>query len=207
MKDIEKTKQKKQTCSLMNLSKSLELFKEGGRDNLNRISDKYSDITKKLFFEKAEFHEEKYLRNIDVTLETGKNSRKMRRIVEKRMSQAWSKQFKGLSKEDSGNYHRSGMIRAISYQLYNMGQIENNLYRGMSSHWKKAYDNITKQYVLKKKCQYGSIEEAETAVQAWKQKHIDDTKQLVAYKCCECGCYHIGHMKYENTQNNKKRPA
>lgn len=52
---------------------------------------RFKGQTYKLFDEKLKFKEGKLLRNFDIEIETAKDSKKVRRIVEKRMSQAYYK--------------------------------------------------------------------------------------------------------------------
>lgn len=186
-------KQKKQTGSLMNITDGLELLKNTNSNVHNRISKQYSDITKKLFYEQLDFLDGKYLKNVDIALEKGKVTRKTRRIVEKRMCQTWNRQFKGSSRKEDGNFKRHSMIRATSYQLYNMGLVEDNLERSASTHWKVAFDFTTQQYVLKKKCQYDTWDEAQAAIVAKRTTTSDNRGELDAYQCRHCGHFHIGH--------------
>ena len=193
MKKMTSQKQKKQSGSLMNFSDGLELLKTTNASVHNRISKQYTDITKKIFYEQLDFLDGKCLKNVDISLEKGKVTRQTRRIVEKRMCQTWNKQFKGSSRKENGNFKRHSMIRATSYQLHNMGQVENDLERSASTHWKVSFDFTTQQYVLKKKCQYDTLDEARAAILKRMANSSDNRGELKAYQCRHCGHYHIGH--------------
>ena len=54
------------------------------------------------------------------------------------------------------------MKRATSFQLHNLGQVENvyGVSRTTSTHWKRSYDPITGEVVFKKKMAYSTLEEA-----------------------------------------------
>ena len=84
------------------------------------------------------------LRNLDVTIEDSQSARKIRRIVEKRMCQAYFRQHSEDFRQN-GNMDRHLMSRATSFQLFNIGQIDDIKYqkREHSSHWKKKYDPVT----------------------------------------------------------------
>lgn len=152
--------------------------------------------TYKLFDEKLRFMEGKMLRNFDVETETARDSKKVRRIVEKRMSQAYYRMnCKATSRSLNSRNDRYWMKRATAYQLYNIGQIEHvkNISRGFSTHWKRAFDLITGQIVFKKKMAYSSYEEAMAAIEQWYKKHPEDMGMMEAYKCSICKKWHIGH--------------
>ena len=196
MKKMTSKKQNKQAGSLMNITDGLELLKNANSNVHNRISKQYSDITKKLFYEQLDFLDGKCLKNVDISLEKGKVTRKTRRIVEKRMCQTWNRQFKGSSRKEDGNFKRHSMIRATSYQLYNMGLVENDLERSACTHWKVAFDFTTQQYVLKKKCQYDTLDEAQAAIMVRRTTTSENHGELDAYQCRHCGHYHIGHSSF-----------
>ena len=85
--------------------------------------------------------------------------------------------------------------RAIAFQLYNIGQIENvkDNSREVSSHWKEMFDQYTKDVVLKKKMAYRTEKEAMDAICQWRKDHPSDMIEMVAYKCSSCDKWHIGH--------------
>lgn len=149
--------------------------------------------TSRLFEERLKFKNGMLLRNFDIETESAKESRKVRRIVEKRMSQAYHKMNKAYL-DTSTNYDRYWENRATSYQLYNIGQIERVRYksRGLSTHWKRAYDPMTGEVVLKKKMAYHTKEEAIAAANLWNMTKADEG-HVHAYKCAYCKCWHIGH--------------
>lgn len=157
---------------------------------------RFKGQTYKLFDEKLRFKEGKLLRNFDIEIETAKDSKKVRRIVEKRMSQAY---YKMNCKRESGNRkdrnHRYWMKRATAFQLYNIGQVEHvkNVSRGISTHWKRMFDPITGEIVFKKKMSYNTYEEALNAINIWYRNRPEDKGSLQAYVCTICGKWHIGH--------------
>lgn len=155
---------------------------------------RYEYVTKRIFLERIKAADNRYLRNIDITLENGKTARLVRRIVEKRMSQACHRQYKNFG-ADKTNRTRHRITRAVSYQLYNIGQIDNclELHRDVASHWKYRYDHVTSQFVLKKKVEYATLQDANLAIIQWQVAHSNDKTPMVAYKCSHCHYYHIGH--------------
>ena len=162
---------------------------------LNSIGQakRYVSTTKKLYGEKLRFKGGQYLKDIDISMEDGATSRKVRRIVEKRMCQAYHRQHKQLTRNDGQDRHY--MKRATSFQLHNLGQIEceSGVCRSQSTHWKKTYDPITGEVVFKKKMAYSSFEEAAEAARQYMMRHPEETVPMTAYKCAFCGKWHIGH--------------
>ena len=77
-------------------------------------SERYDSITRELFREKLHCNGDTWLRNFDVSTETGDISRKVRRIVEKRMCQHYHQQHKHWFREEN-NRARHNMKRAVSY--------------------------------------------------------------------------------------------
>ena len=135
----------------------------------------------------------KYLKDVDITMEDGATSRKVRRIVEKRMCQAYHRQHKNCGQ--NGGRDRHYMKRATSFQLHNLGQIEceTGVCRTESTHWKRSYDPITGEVVFKKKMGYSTYEEAMEAARQFSLRHPEDKRTISAYKCAYCGMWHIGH--------------
>lgn len=162
---------------------------------LNSIGQakRYVSTTKKLYGEKLRFKGGQYLKDIDISMEDGATSRKVRRIVEKRMCQAYHRQHKQLTRNDGQDRHY--MKRATSFQLHNLGQIEceSGVCRSQSTHWKKTYDPITGEVVFKKKMAYSSYEEAAEAARQYMMRHPEETVPMTAYRCAFCGKWHIGH--------------
>ena len=154
---------------------------------------RFEGTTKRLFHEKLRFKGGQKLRSIDIEIEDGYTSRKVRRIVETRMCQAYHKQNKSYS--EKGNKDRYYMKRATSFQLHNLGQVENvyGVSRTTSTHWKRSYDPITGEVVFKKKMAYSTLEEAQAAAIEFNRRHPHDKTKVTAYKCAYCGKYHIGH--------------
>ncbi len=161
---------------------------------------RFMSTTKKLYSEKLKCMDGKYLKDIDITMEDGATSRKVRRIVEKRMCQAYHRQHKNCS--HVGGRDRHYMKRATSYQLYNLGQIEceTGVCRTESTHWKRTYDPITGEVVFKKKMAYSTYEEAAEAARQLMLSRPNDKRLVSAYKCAYCGKWHIGHY----TPNEEK---
>lgn len=157
---------------------------------------RFKEQTDKLFDERLRFMDGRLLRNFDIEIETARDSKKVRRIVEKRMSQAY---YKMNCKKESGNRkdrnHRYWMKRATAFQLYNIGQVEHvkNVSRGISTHWKRMFDPITGDIVFKKKMSYNTYEEALNAINIWYRNRPEDKGNLQAYVCTICGKWHIGH--------------
>lgn len=157
---------------------------------------RFKGQTDKLFDERLKFMDGKLLRNFDVETETARDSKKVRRIVEKRMSQAYYKMnCKAASRCDNSRNHRYWMKRATAFQLYNIGQVEHvkNVSRGLSTHWKRMYDPITGEIVFKKKMAYRNYEEAMEAIDLWYKNRPEDFGKMGAYKCSVCKKWHIGH--------------
>lgn len=115
-------------------------------------SKQYRDTTKALYHEKLKFKDNERLLNVDVTIEDKKTSKKVRKIIEKRMCQAYFKQNKDRFHEDN-NRSKHNMKRAVSFQLHNMGQIEDiyNMRRERNTHWKVEFDQLSGNFVYKKK--------------------------------------------------------
>ena len=178
--------------------KSICLFskKSNGRVKLQGQEERFKGETKRLFGERLRFKGNMFLRNFDIETETPKDSRKVRRIVEKRMCQAYHRRNKRMLYDDSlRRFEHYWMNRAISFQLYNIGQMENvsSVCRGYSTHWKREFDEYTGQIVFKKKMAYSSEEEANKAVNEWQRTHPQDKREMSAYKCAICKKWHIGH--------------
>ena len=155
-------------------------------------SERYRDATRRIYSERLRFNDKVRLRNFDVNMATPSDSRKVRRIVEKRMCQAYHRQSRTSGHDDS-NRRRHDMRRAVSYQLHNLGQIEEVTHRNVNSHWKPAVDCVTGKRVLKPKQAYNSLEDAEMAAQHYTKRHPREALPMVAYKCAYCNKYHIGH--------------
>lgn len=175
------------------LERHMERKRNCGGNDLYGQAKRFKGTTGNLFNEKLRFLDGENLRNVDVELEDGATSRKVRRIVEKRMCQAYHKQNK--SGQNHGNGRRHYMQRATSFQLFNIGQVENVRYkdRGESTHWKRVYDPNTGDVVFKKKTAFSSYEEAMNGIQHFRENHPTDSKEMHAYVCSHCGRYHIGH--------------
>lgn len=155
---------------------------------------RYEAVTKKLYAEKLRFKENKNLREADVTLMEGKDARKVRRIVEKRMCQEYHRQHKSCSDYKETGKTRHEMDRAVSYELYNLGQLCGYTHkRGFGTHWKKVFDYSTGEFVMKKKVEYDTIEEAQLSIELYRYAHPDDNRPMEAYFCEHCHHYHIGH--------------
>lgn len=160
---------------------------------LNSIGqrERYHDITKSISKERIKCCDSKYLRNLDISILEPKESRMIRRIVEKRMCQEYHRQHKEAF-HTNGNKSRHQMRRAVSYQLYNIGQMEgDHMQRESGTHWKWKYDRNIKEWVLKKKKAYRTEEEAEAAANEFMKKHPEEI--LNVYQCAYCNMYHIGH--------------
>lgn len=168
-------------------SDNVDLYKIGQRE-------RYHDITKSISKEKIKCCESKYLRNLDITIMDPKESRMIRRIVEKRMCQEYHKQHKD-DFHSSGNKSRHQMKRAVSYQLYNIGQMEgDDIHRDNGTHWKWKYDRNLKEWVLKKKVAYKTEEEAQEAAIEYMTRNPQEGK-ISVYKCSYCNMFHIGHAR------------
>ncbi len=171
--------------------------KVNGRMKIAGQEVRFKDETEQLFKERLRFKEGMLLRNFDIETENAKDSRKVRRIVEKRMSQAYHRRNKRTKDGDSHdvNNERYWMKRATSFQLYNIGQVENvnSLSRGLSTHWKRCYDPQIGEIVFKKKMAYSTLEEALKAIDEWNLSHPKEKRPMQAYKCSHCKKWHIGH--------------
>lgn len=163
---------------------------------------RFKGQTHRLFEERLHFKGEMLLRNFDVETESAHDSRIVRRIVEKRMCQAYHRMNKGTCDAALSNKDRYWKRRATSYQLYNIGQVDDihSTSRGESTHWKKMYDPQTGKKVFKKKMSYPNKDAALEAIKQWKIEHVEDTKEMAAYQCSHCHKWHIGH--YTNNMQN-----
>jgi hypothetical protein len=163
---------------------------------------RFKGQTQRLFEERLHFKGEMLLRNFDVETESAHDSRIVRRIVEKRMCQAYHRMNKSTCDAALSNKDRYWKRRAISYQLYNIGQVDDihSTSRGESTHWKKMYDPQTGKMVFKKKMSYPNKDAALEAIKLWKIEHVEDTKEMAAYQCSHCHKWHIGHYA-NNIQN------
>ena len=157
--------------------------------------------TSRLFKEKLKFKDGMFLRNFDVETESNLDSRKVRRIIEKRMCQAYHNMHRRMRSSSPSNLNRYWEHRATAFQLYNIGQIEDvdNVSRGISTHWKKMYDTQTRKVVFKKKMAYADKATALSAIKKWKESHPNDKIEIHAYICSHCGKWHIGHYKQKLT--------
>ena len=159
---------------------------------------RFKSETGHIFAERLKFKGGMYLRNFDVETESASESKKVRRIIEKRMCQAYhnmNRKHKRGEKEIPSNYDRYWEHRATAFQLYNIGQIENvrGVSRGNSTHWKRMRDHQTGMVVLKKKMSYPTKEAAQEAALKWHIKHPEDKRVIHVYQCAHCGKWHIGH--------------
>ena len=168
--------------------------KKNRREKTFGQQERYRYVTKSIFNERLKCKEDTWLRNIDITTEEPKTARIVRRIIEKRMCQTYHKQHKEVF-HDHGNQSRHNMKRAVSYELYILGQVENvnKLSRGNATHWKRQYDPITGKVVFKKKFGYKTIEEAKASAVKLVQDKPWCHKAVNVYKCAHCNKYHIGH--------------
>ena len=154
--------------------------------------ERYNNITMSMGKERIKRCDSRYLRNLDVTILEPKESRIIRRIVEKRMCQEYHRQHKENFRS-GGNRSRHQMRRAVSFQLYNIGQMEGgDIHRGGSTHWKWQYDSCIKEWVLKKKVAYRTEEEARVAAFDFMARNPEEG-EISVYRCSFCKMFHIGH--------------
>ena len=140
------------------------------------------------------------LRNFDIETEPASDSKKVRRIVEKRMCQEYHRQHKHRSSYRISGKARHEMDRAVSYQIFNLGQLDGYAnQRESGTHWKKIVDYSSGEYVMKKKVEYATIEEAQLHIELYKFAHPKDKRPMHAYYCEHCGHYHIGHDRGTET--------
>lgn len=172
-----------------------ELLEDCQRVQKNGQDARFRNETERIFSEKLRFKGGMLLRNFDIETESPYDSRKVRRIVEKRMSQAYYRMRRKARSMNPSNKDRYWEHRAIAFQLYNIGQVENmkDNSRELSTHWKEVFDLYTKDVVLKKKMAYTTEQEAIDAIAQWKINHPLDKVEMEAYKCCSCNKWHIGH--------------
>ena len=180
---------------------SPSVCKEQRRSPKNGQDARFRDETRRIFGEKLRFKDGMLLRNFDVETESAYDSKKVRRIVEKRMCQAYHRMHKRTCSSTKDRYWKH---RATAFQLYNIGQVENvrNVSRGESTHWKRVYDSLTGSVVFKKKMSYSSEQEALTAIELWKIEHPSDLRPLQAYQCTHCHKWHIGHDNYVKVETD-----
>ena len=173
----------------------LQVVIAGQRIQKNGQDVRFRFETERIFSEKLRFKGGMLLRNFDIETEPSCDSRKVRRIIEKRMSQAYYRMRKNIRSINPSNKDRYWEHRAVAFQLYNIGQKENvkDNSREVSSHWKEMFDRYTNDVVLKKKMAYNTEQEAADAIHEWKLNHPSDLVEMVAYKCSSCNKWHIGH--------------
>ena len=159
-------------------------------------SKRFKSTTRKLYNEELKCKTGTYLKDVDITIESGAMSRLVRRIVEKRMCQAYYQLNKNCVHD--GGHDRHWMKRATSFQLHNLGQIEHvsGICRSESTHWKRTNDPVTGERIFKKKLGYTTYEEAAKAALQYHQEK-GDKRPVHAYKCAFCGKWHIGHFTPE----------
>lgn len=181
--------------ALINDEPQIELQDDCQRVQKNGQDVRFRYETERIFGEKLRFKGGMLLRNFDIETESANDSRKVRRIVEKRMSQAYYRMRRKDRSVNPSNRDRYWEHRAIAFQLYNIGQVENvkDNSREVSTHWKEVFDLYTKDVVLKKKMAYTTEQEATDAIIQWKIDHPLDLIEMVAYKCSSCDKWHIGH--------------
>lgn len=174
----------------------------GQRVKIDGQQIRFKGQTSKLFRTRLKFKDGMLLRNFDIETECAKDSRIVRRIVEKRMFQAYHKMHKNELHRETNN-DRYWSKRATSFQLYNIGQVEHVRFqsRGMSTHWKRMFDSQTGETVFKKKTAYKNKEDAMRAIANWEKLHPHETRKMRAYKCAYCKYWHIGHeSEFEDYQ-------
>lgn len=178
------------------------LVKRNGRIKKEGQESRFRGETKHLFEERLRFKEGMLLRNFDIETERKSDSRKVRRIIEKRMCQAYHRRHKREPSEIS-NRERYWMKRATAFQLYNIGQIENVNFvsRGNSTHWKRMFDPQIREVVFKKKMSYTTKKDALKAIEKWEKECPNDIHKMHAYQCAICKKWHIGH---DNVFHNEK---
>lgn len=161
----------------------------------HKLAKAYKGESRKIYYERLRFKGNMPLRNFDVQTEEPSDSRKVRRIIEKRMCQAYHNMTKkSTDVDDRSNKKRFQMRRATGFQLYNIGQIESPkaIKRESGTHWKKKIDLLTGQLVLKKKVGYNSREKALQAINVYQSRNLD-YRPMNAYLCPTCHMWHIGH--------------
>ena len=185
-----------------------KIIRKNKRQKTFGQQERYCHVTKSIFNERLKCKDDAWLRNIDITTEEPKVARKVRRIIEKRMCQTYYKQHKEIIHE-GGNKHRHSMKRAVSYELYIIGQVENvnKLSRGNSTHWKRQYDPNTGKVVFRKKFGYSTIEEAKASAVKLVQDKPWCRRAVNVYKCAHCNMYHIGHENGHTSTSILSIPA
>lgn len=183
MKKLEKFIKKEEKGSGSRRRRKPESVGQGSR---------YFDITRRIHDEKLHFAKGMNLRNFDISIAAPSASRKVRRIVEKRMCQAYHRLSHAKGRTES-NRRRQDMRKAVSYQLKNLGQIDEVTQRSAGTHWKKAIDKVTGRLVLKPKQSYKTLEEALMVARDYCEHHSGEPLPMTAYKCVYCKKYHIGH--------------
>lgn len=185
--NLEAAKEKELTSMLVKMDRN--------RVVLNGQDVRFKNETEKIFKEKLKFKKGMLLRNFDIETEAPHDSKKVRRIVEKRMCQAYHRMHKKDEGYKTSNREKYWMDRATAFQLYNIGQKEKtrDTRRGESTHWKWKKDPITNELVLKKKMGYKNEESAQKAIAQWKINHPYDSREITSYKCNYCNKWHIGH--------------
>ena len=166
---------------------------------------KYETVTRKIYKEKLKFYNDTELKNFDIDLADGGMTKKVRRIVEKRMCQEYHRKY-GKS-VNYGRFDSYQMKSATSFQLHNLGLAEckKGYTRSQSTHWKKVYDPIEGKVVLKKKAGYTTYERALVAAQEQVIRHPEDPRPIHVYKCAHCHQWHIGHYTPECEKSNYKK--
>lgn len=92
----------------------LSLKKINGRIKLQGQGERFKGETMRLFDERIRFKGNMLLRNFDIETETPRDSRKVRRIVEKRMCQAYHRRNKRIDYDDSQRRHEHYWMKNVS---------------------------------------------------------------------------------------------
>lgn len=183
---------------ILNKPKDCRINNEIEKINSVGQAKRYSGVTGRLYNEKIRFLDGEYLKNVDISMKDGATSRKVRRIVEKRMCQAYHRQNKEFA--GNGGKERHYMRRATSFQLHNLGQIDcsNGIRRTTATHWKRVFDSVNGGYVLKSKMEYQSFDDANMAARKYMTRNPNELLRVSAYQCAYCGKWHIGHERSDD---------
>lgn len=157
----------------------------------------FNPHTRKLHAERLKCCKGRALKNVDLHLENATVSHKVRRIVEKRMSQSVHRSFK-----DRAHSGRCAFMKrhAVQYELGTLGiiddlQLKN---REKSTHWSRVYSERLGRKILVPKRGYSTWQKALDAMHQVLSSKPDDKRPMAVYYCPHCGQYHFGHCDNPN---------
>lgn len=167
------------------------------------MTERYRPLSKRLAREKIR-KIGKEISFTDPMTDGSKTTKLVRRIVEKRAAQAVFRNV-GTSAHKSSRFRQS-VRRATSFSLFNASFTDyDQSKRAKGTHWKVKYYKFGRK--LKSKKSFNSFEEAQYACINYNLTHLNEPRQMGAYKCDYCGKWHIGHTKRADEVGRKMATA